>query len=436
MSVEELYKLYRECGCSVTTDSRNCPPGSMFFALRGEKFDGNAYAASALDNGCSYAVVDNPSVAAGPGFITVDNALAAMQSLARCHRLHLGTPVLGITGTNGKTTTKELIAAVLGKKFNLLATKGNLNNAIGVPQTVLSLRDEHDFAVVEMGASHPGDIDELVNVSCPDYGIITNVGRAHLQGFGSFEGVKKTKGELYGFLKKKENHKVFVLSDSADLMQMSAGMNRILYGRNEGFVTGRLLCSNTAYLEFEWESKEYGTGVHSVKTNLVGAYNLDNVLAAVAIGLHFGVPAADIDNAVLGYVPSNNRSQFFKTAANSLIIDAYNANPTSMKASLANFSALDLPHKMVILGAMRELGEYSVQEHVRVLHQLEGMNLEKVWLVGQEFDAVRDSASPSFRFFENTACVIQELEKSALQGYSVLLKGSNSNNLAQLKDLL
>lgn len=436
MSVEELYKLYNECGCIVTTDSRNCPAGSLFFALKGEKFDGNVYAAQALERGCSYAVVDSPEVVSDARFILVDNVLAAMQSLARYHRLQLGIPVLGITGTNGKTTTKELIAAVLGCKFNLLATKGNLNNSIGVPVTVLSLRKEHTFAVIEMGASHPGDIEELVNVSCPDYGLITNVGRAHLLGFGSFEGVKKTKGELYDFLKDNGNRKVFVLSDSEDLLQMSVGMDRILYGRKQGIVTGSLMGSDSAYLEFEWQSEEYATGVHSVRTNLVGSYNLDNALAAIAVGLFFGVSAGDIDKAIQGYVPSNNRSQFFATAANTLIIDAYNANPTSMKASLANFEALKLPHKMVILGAMRELGQYSDQEHIDVLHQLEKMNLEQVWLVGKEFEPAVVNAPRGFRFFETTESVAQEIEKLGIKGYSILLKGSNSNNLARLKDLL
>lgn len=437
MSTEELYRIYNECGCTVTTDSRNCPVGSLFFALKGEKFDGNTYAATALENGCSYAVVDEPEVVSSARFILVDNVLAAMQSLARYHRLKLGIPVLGITGTNGKTTTKELIAAVLGKKFNLLATKGNLNNSIGVPLTVLSLRKEHTFAVVEMGASHPGDIKELVNVSCPDYGIITNVGRAHLLGFGSFEGVKRTKGELYDFLKTNGNSKVFVLSDSTDLLQMSAGMNRILYGRNEGVVTGTLSDSDSAYLEFKWQSEEYETGTHLVRTNLVGSYNLDNALAAISIGLFFGVPAEDIDNAIQGYVPSNNRSQFLATARNTLIIDAYNANPTSMKASLANFDALRLPRKMVILGAMKELGEYSVQEHIEILHQLEVMNLEQVWLVGKEFESAAGENMPEcFRFFETTENVAQEIEKLKIQDCSILLKGSNSNNLARLKDLL
>ena len=436
MLIQELYELYLKAGCVVTTDSRNCPSGSMFFALKGERFDGNRYAHSAIGQGCSFAVVHDKIVVADSRYILVDNVLSTLRELARYHRNVLGVPVLGITGTNGKTTTKELVAAVLSRKYNVLYTHGNLNNSIGVPLTVLGLRKEHNFAVVEMGASHPGDIEELVNVCCPDFGLITNVGHAHLQGFGSFEGVKKTKGELYDFLKKKDAHKVFVLSDSSDLMEMSSGMDRILYGRSNGAVCGKVSAGNSVFLEFEWNSEKFSIGNRFVKTNLVGSYNLDNVLAAITVGLYFDVPVEDIEKAVREYVPSNNRSQFCKTENNTLIVDAYNANPTSMYAALSNFSTIKSDNKMVILGAMRELGVYSEDEHIQVIRQLSCMNLDKVWLIGPEFLAVRSCAPAGFVFYESTDVMAETLRSQHLKGYTILLKGSNSNNLSGVVDLL
>ncbi|MBP5741826.1 MAG: UDP-N-acetylmuramoyl-tripeptide--D-alanyl-D-alanine ligase, partial [Paludibacteraceae bacterium] len=361
MSIEDLYKIYEQHPV-VTTDSRNTPDGSIFFALKGESFDGNKFAMSALESGCSYAVVDEAEYAVSDKFILVDDVLRTLQQLAAYHRIAIGLPVVGITGTNGKTTTKELVSAVLSAKYNILYTKGNLNNHIGVPLTVLSITKEHQIAVVEMGASHPGDIKELVDIAAPNVGLITNVGRAHLAGFGSFEGVIKTKCELYDFLRESDSS-VFVNLDNDILLEKSDGMNRIGYGLKDrsGLVWGSVM-SNSPFLTMKFgvsgDDKEY-----VLETSLIGSYNAENVLAAVCVGTYFGVAPSQIKSAIESYQPTNSRSQYKKTDRNSLIIDAYNANPTSMAASINNFNEVTLPNKALILGEMRELGADSDAEH-------------------------------------------------------------------------
>lgn len=427
MEIAELYKCFMECG-KVTTDSRNCPEGSMFIALKGETFNGNAFAAQALKQGCRYAVIDE-SEYAGEGTILVDNCLQALQQLANYHRRQLKTPVIGITGTNGKTTTKELISTVLSRKFNTLYTEGNFNNHIGVPLTLLRLTKEHEMAVVEMGANHPGEIKTLVRIAEPDYGIITNVGKAHLQGFGSFEGVIRTKGELYDFLRAKGGATIFIQNENPYLNGIAEGLTCVRYGQTAGLYVSGELISCSPFLSFRWTAEGVS---HEVNTHLIGSYNLDNMLAAAAIGRYFGVSDDDISSALASYLPHNNRSQLKETADNKLIVDAYNANPTSMMAALKNFRQVEAPHKMVILGDMKELGEASREEHQKVVDYLKECGFDRVVLVGPEFAA----ATHSYQTFQHVDEVLADIRIHKPQGYYILIKGSNSMKLSQLPESL
>ena len=430
MQAEEIYSKFGEC-TGVTTDSRKCGPGLMFFALKGERFDGNEFVRGALEQGCPYAVMDNKELydATDARMILVDNVLATLQQVAAFHRRQLGTTIIGITGTNGKTTTKELTNAVMSTTYNVLCTQGNLNNSIGVPLTVFGLKKEHEYAIVEMGASHPGDIKELVEVSQPDYGLITNVGKAHLLGFGSFEGVKRTKGELYDWLRE-HNGTAFVNRDNEHLQQMCAGMPIIEYGKpgQEGLlVEGEVLVCNP-FVKFRWRSK--GGEWHTVQTNLIGAYNVDNALAAITIGIKFGVSEQNASDAVANYKPQNNRSQLTETGRNHLVVDAYNANPTSMAAAIENFSMIKADNKMLILGDMRELGEVSESEHRQIVEMLRQKGFDCVWLVGEEFAKAADGSE--FRLFPDVEAVKDELKREPVMGRTILIKGSNSIKLGTL----
>ncbi|WP_270768857.1 UDP-N-acetylmuramoyl-tripeptide--D-alanyl-D-alanine ligase [Segatella buccae] len=439
MELSELYKLYQQHPL-ITTDSRDCPEGSIFFALKGESFDGNRFAKAALEKGCAYAVIDEREFAEeGNGrLILVDNVLTTFKELAREHRRRFDIPVIGITGTNGKTTTKELIAAVLGEKYNVMYTRGNFNNDVGVPKTLFSLRPEHEIAVVEMGASHPGDIKALVDYVEPTCGLITNVGRAHLQGFGSFEGVKRTKGELYDFLES-HNGLLFLNESNPDLMEMAAQRNfgRIIsYGRDEGGnVEGEVIdCS--PFLNFRWRQHLHAgqmpANAYEVETHLIGAYNLDNMLAAIAVGLHFGVSPAQINHALGHYIPSNNRSQLETTEHNRLIVDAYNANPSSMAAAIDNFKLMKAERKMAILGDMLELGAVSDEEHQKTVDALAAAGIKEVWLVGEEFGKTHTA----FRKFKNVDEVKAAIAAHRPENYYILIKGSNGIHLSQLPELL
>ena len=426
-TIESLYDIYKRCTV-VTTDSRNCPQGSLFFALRGATFDGNRFAAQALEAGSAYAVVDDASVVKDDRYLLVDNVLRALQELARFHRRTLGLPVIAITGTNGKTTTKELTAACLATTYDILATEGNLNNAIGVPLTLLRLRASHRIAVVEMGASHPGDIRELVDIAEPDYGIITNVGKAHLQGFGSFEGVVATKCELYDFLRRRGG-KVFLHGENAHLSARVQGLETITYGTTEGqFVSGQLTACSP-YLSFAFTHDGHTS---AVDTHLIGGYNLYNALAAATIALYFGVPQEKIAAAVAAYEPQNRRSQLMKTARNTLIVDAYNANPTSMAAALDNFFAMTLPHKVVILGDMGELGADSREEHRKIVARLRDVRDVRVLLAGKEFSAVGEA----FTCFPDTDALVAYLQANPLSDSTVLIKGSRSMRLEKCLNCL
>lgn len=427
MSIIDLYDLFIH-NPQITTDSRNCPKGSIFFALKGDKFDGNQYAGKALASGCVYAVIDNPDYYIGERTILVDNVLKTLQQLAHHHRKVLGLPIIGITGTNGKTTTKELLAAVLSTKFNLLYTEGNFNNHIGVPLTLLRLTHDHEMAVIEMGASHPGDIKELVDIVHPNYGIITNVGRAHLEGFGSFEGVIRTKGELYDYIRRSKG-KIFIKKENEYLQSIAKGIEQITYGNgDDAFASGQVV-SCDPFLVFNW--KQQGK-LHTVETHMIGSYNLDNVLAAVAVGRFFKIPAERISRAIAAYEPTNNRSQFKKTENNELIIDAYNANPSSMKVALDNFITMPVQPKAIILGDMRELGPTSDELHAEVVEQIKKGQFDKVFLCGEHFSKVGKEFSP----FATTEAMVEELRKQPLKGYHILIKGSHSMGLEKLANIL
>lgn len=429
MEISALYACFQECQ-GVTTDSRNCPAGSLFVALKGASFDGNRFAAQALEQGCRYAVVDNPDYAGTDSrILLVDDCLKTLQQLANYHRRKLGTRIIGVTGTNGKTTTKELVSAVLKQKYNLLYTQGNLNNHIGVPLTLLRLTPEHELAVVEMGANHPGEIKTLVHIAEPDYGIITNVGKAHLEGFGSFEGVIRTKGELYDYLRGKAGAVVFLHHENPYLNGIAQGLECVRYGQTPGlFVSGRLTgCS--PFLAFDWTA---AGETRPVQTHLIGSYNLDNALAAAAIGTYFGVSAEQICQALADYVPQNNRSQLVDTGRNRLIVDAYNANPTSMMAALQNFRQLEADRKVVILGDMKELGPGSLEEHRKIVGFLDECGFERVLLVGSEFAA----ATSRYEHFANADAVIASLESHRPEGCFILVKGSNSMKLSRLPEYL
>ena len=432
MNTEQLYSIFLQHP-AVTTDSRNCPADSIFFALKGENFDGNLYASAALEKGCAMAVVDNMEVVPSGDvrYILMDNVLKAMQDLAAYHRRRLGTRVIQVTGTNGKTTTKELLSAVLSKRFRTLWTQGNLNNHIGVPLTLLRLKPEHEIAIVETGASHPGEIKQLCQMVQADCGLVTNVGRAHLEGFGSFDGVKRTKGELYDDLKSR-HCQAFVNQHDPDLMAMARERDLDMIPYVEGKVTD---CSPMLYVGW---CNSADNQQHNIATHLIGAYNLPNVLAAISVGLHFGVEPQEINEALTSYIPTNNRSEFRRTERNSLIIDAYNANPTSMRAALDNFRLMNAAHKMAILGEMRELGSESHAEHQRVISLLSTMpDLEEVWLVGKEFCQADLSALHSpHSTFTDIEQVKAHLTDLHISDRTILIKGSNGTRLFLLPELL
>ena len=427
MEINDLYTLFL-ASKGVNTDTRTLQPGQIFVALKGETFDGNAYAAKALEAGAAYAVVNDSVEGDDPRLLKFPAALQALKELAACHRQHLDIPVIGLTGTNGKTTTKELIREVLATHFTVAATKGNLNNDIGVPLTVLGIGADAEIAVVEMGANHPDDISALTWVSQPSYGLITNVGKAHLLGFGSFEGVKKAKGQLYDWLSAHDGQ-AFVNVDDENLygMAVSRPLSIIPYG-----VAGE----DAEILPTSAENPflRMSIGGEVLETKLVGAYNAANVMAALAVGRQFGVPLADGLAAIAAYTPSNNRSQMTRTACNVVIEDAYNANPSSMAAALDNFALLQADCKIALLGDMRELGDDSVKEHVKILKKLDDCGLTHACLVGDEFRKALDEAgTPDYvKWFATSDDLTAALAERPLSGATVLVKGSNSIKMGKV----
>jgi len=423
MNISELHKLFLQ-GDGICTDTRALKSNTLFFALKGENFNGNNFAAQALDAGCNYAIIDEEENAVSDKCILVNSVLQTLQDLANYHRKQFDIPVLCITGSNGKTTCKELIGAVLEKKFNLLMTKGNLNNHLGVPFTLLGINESHEFALIETGANKPGDIKELVEIAEPTYGVITNIGAAHIEGFGSLEGVEKTKTEMYDFISAKEGVLFYNSSDPILLRNLPKNTTNIAFGLEKGTVVGKLV-SLDPYVKFKWSKEDYDSEV--VATNLVGKYNLLNFLTATVIGDHFGVSSQDINDALSTYSPSNNRSQVTKTVINTLIVDCYNANATSMKAALESFSEMEGQSKLAIIGDMLELGQISTDEHQKIADQAKDLGIE-AWLVGGEFGKVKSD----FKKFDGAIEVIEELRTNSQSQKLILLKGSRGIRLEKL----
>lgn len=458
MVIIDIYKKYKECAGRVTTDTRTLKGGEMFFALKGENFDGNEYALKALEAGAAYAVVNSSSEVAksdDPRLIKVEDTLRTLQELARWHRSMTFVdgrplPVLALTGTNGKTTTKELIREVLSVKYRVAATEGNLNNSIGVPLTLLKMAPDTQIAVVEMGASHPGDIKELVDIALPNFGLVTNVGKAHLLGFGSFEGVMATKGELYDYLRRTSD-KVFINVDNPYLCRMASERNlqsdperpySLLLPYGLEYQGASVLPADADYpylriaLSVSMSSGDETSIV--VNTNLVGAYNADNVMAALAVGAHFGVSLEDAVKAIEAYVPSNNRSQLTKTEKNTLIVDAYNANPSSMTVALNNLAAVVADKKVALLGDMLELGSDSSTLHSEIAQLAFDSGVSLVCFVGAEFGKVWEGLLDKCgsQWFATSDELAQWLSENPVEGASVLIKGSRGTRMEKVLSVL
>lgn len=428
MEISQLYNLYKEHP-TITTDTRNCPKDSIFFGLRGDNFNGSQYAMKALELGSCYAIVDQAEYATHPNIILVEDSLKTLQELAAFHRKKLKIPIIGITGTNGKTTTKELVLSVLSTEYNVIATNGNFNNHIGVPLTLLRINKEHEIAIIEMGANHVGEIKALAEIADPNYGMITNIGHAHIEGFGSYENIIKTKGEMYDHIRDSKDGKLFVDYDNPLLRKMADGITSIFYGLQEDlFISGKIESINP-YLEFEWK---FVNSRYKVKTKLIGGYNLSNALAAITIGKYFGVKTELICKAIEEYEPTNNRSQLKETDRNMLIIDAYNANPTSMKAALENFDQMEVNHKVLILGDMKELGPDTDMEHQKVVDYVMKHEFDHVFFVGENFNKVK-TPYPRYKDLDELK---EYLVKHPITDSYILIKGSRGGQLERCLDVL
>lgn len=423
MEIQELYHLFLEKE-NVSTDTRNIIKDSIFFALKGENFNANQFAQQALDNGASYVVVDDKNVVKSSKFILVDDVLTTLQNLANHHRKQFKIPVIGITGSNGKTTTKELIYTVLSKKYNTLATQGNLNNHIGVPLTLLSLKKDTEIAIIEMGANHIGEIEFLSNIAEPNFGIITNIGKAHIEGFGSYQGVVQTKSELYKFIKQSEGF-LFVNEDDELLMDLSSEINRIGYGENAKNHDFKLV-ESSPNLKIAWDN-------NIITTNLYGKYNFPNIMAAICIGNYFNVDEQDIIDAITNYISTNNRSQFAKIAGNTYYLDAYNANPTSMNAAVDTFIEGKFSNKLMILGDMLELGNISYEEHLNIIEKALNNQLETIF-VGNNFFELSDKYKTvkQLHFFKNHEEVISWFSNNQPKNKNILVKGSRGIKLEKI----
>jgi UDP-N-acetylmuramoyl-tripeptide--D-alanyl-D-alanine ligase len=433
-SVEKLYEAFLKCGQKICTDTRKLNPGSIFFCLKGTNFNANEFSQKALEGGCTYVVVDEEKYAVNENTLYVTDVLKALQALANHHRNQLDITVLAITGSNGKTTNKELINAVLSRKFKTLATIGNLNNHIGVPLTLLSLTKEHEIGIIEMGANHQGEINELCEIADPDLGLITNIGKAHLEGFGGEEGVKKGKGEMYRYIGSKGG-KVFINADDPVLQEMAEDNDKITYGTTKLYdVIGKQFNENE-FVSFKWTTR-YGekdwNKLPMVRTHIIGHYNFINLLCAVCVGNYFKVQDEKINEALAEYIPTMNRSQLEKTANNTLILDAYNANPSSMKAAIENFAALRADGKLLVLGDMFELGEYAAEEHQKIIQLLRDKKLRDVILLGQEFSK---AAGNNYKTFLKTEECLNWLKQDPFKNRTVLIKGSRGMKLELLKEV-
>jgi len=427
MDVVNLYNKIR--GHRVTIDSRQITIGDVFIALKGDNFDGNRYAAEALQKGAILSVIDDSQYMV-EGCELVPDTLLFLQELARYHRRQLRIPILGITGTNGKTTTKELCHVVLSQKFKTFATQGNFNNHIGVPLTLLSMDETAEFGIVEMGANHLGEIKLLCDIAEPDYGIITNIGYAHLEGFGSYENIKTTKKALYEHILIK-NGQLFVNAEDDLLMNLSEGQQRNTYGCNGDLLKGEIKQS-VPFLVYSLLTPK---GQLDIKTHLVGNYNFDNVMAASAIGVHFGIDPLKIQSAIENYTPSNLRSQLIQTEKNTIILDAYNANPSSMQAAISNFKEIDGEHKILILGEMLELGVESEKAHLDILQLTANSKFEQIYLIGNNFEHCTDKLN-FIAWFKDTDSLINELKEHPISDASILIKGSRGNKLERITEYL
>jgi len=426
MRIEELYDIYLKHP-SVQTDTRKLKEGDIFFALKGPNFNGNSFAAEALESGAAYVIIDEAAFSIDHRTILVENALDTLQQLAKHHRQQLNIPFLAITGSNGKTTTKELIHAVLSTSFVTYTTEGNLNNHIGVPLTILKVRNDAQMAVIEMGANHQKEIASYCQVALPTHGLITNCGKAHLEGFGGVEGVRKGKGELFDFLRE-NNGTAFIMWDYDYLQVMSSGIPKIYkYGTSEGDIIGRTSASDP-FLETEFLAGFEGT----IKTQLVGSYNLPNVLAAVAVGKYFNVSDDKIRTAIESYTPTNSRSQLVHKGTNTIVLDAYNANPSSMKLAIENFAKANAKDKILVLGAMAELGEESLQEHEQIVAEIQKYQWKDVLLVGGDFLKINHP----FHSLTNAEEAGKWLREKQLDHTHLLLKGSRSTGMEKALNYL
>ena len=410
---------------NVSTDTRKNVRDTLFFALSGDQFNGNEFAETALQKGAAFVIIDDANFDKGKKYFLVPDVVKALQQLAAHHRKKSGVHVLAITGSNGKTTTKELVARVLQSEKKIIATQGNLNNHIGVPLTLLSIEEETEIAIIEMGANHIGEIATLCEIAQPNSGLITNIGKAHLEGFGSFEGVVEAKSELFAFLRK-TNGKAIVNVDDELLMELSSGMKRFTYGSNAGEVQGKLLETHP-FLKLQWQFENES---HFCDTKMYGSYNFSNLMAAVALGQLFGISSENINHAISGFVPKDNRSQQIKTNKNQIILDAYNANPVSLREAIKSFAAFNPKNPWLILGDMFELGKDSPKEHQRIIQQVEETSFKNVLFVGKDF--YQQQKTGSFLFFESTEQVESYLEKNPIENASVLIKGSRGMHLETL----
>lgn len=434
MLIDQLYQIYKEFP-KVCTDTRQISKDCLFFALKGDNFNGNSFADQALEAGAKYVVIDDPEFyKEDPAYILVEDVLSSLQDLARFHRKHLKMPFIGITGTNGKTTSKELLNSVLSQKYHTYATKGNLNNHIGVPLTILSLTEDIEIAIVEMGANHVHEIEFLCGISNPTHGFITNVGKAHLEGFGSFEGVMQAKGELYDYLNDNQGQ-IYIQGDNEYLLQMAADRNLkdvIYYGFTEkNQIQGGLVVADP-FLTIFWKNKDDAER-QEVKTNLTGAYNIENMLAAVALGKTFGLGIEEINAGLGNYVPQNNRSQISKTERNTIIADYYNANASSMAAALGNLDVIQADRKVAILGDMFEMGDQSEVEHRKVIEKAKSLKLDRLIFVGKAFYAQRDDQAS---YFESTDALKEDLLENPLDDFLILLKASRGMAFEKLMEVL
>lgn len=433
--IQELYKHFLK-NPVVCTDTREIKEGSIFFALKGNNFNANKFADEALNLGCSIVVIDDANYKKDERFFLVDDVLTTLQALANYHRKQHSIPIISITGTNGKTTSKELLNAVLSQKYNVLATKGNFNNHIGVPLTLLNLTAKHEIAIVEMGANHVGEISVLCAIAEPDFGMITNIGKAHLEGFGGYEGVVKAKSELYNFIKHK-NGKLFVNADNKLLLQLSEGIEKITFGASENGDFSGIFIESNPYVKLKCKAKEDIQPMDQkpvIVTQLIGNYNFENILAAACIGHYFDVSEEQIKNGLENYIPSNNRSQVMQTKSNLLLLDAYNANPSSMSAAIENFSQMVQLNKMVILGDMLELGDESAKEHDTIVNLLKKKNITNLLLVGPFFK--ESGKIIDAKTFSDSEEVVDYLKLHPVKDTTILIKGSRGIKLEKVVEVL